>query len=301
MTPRAQGGPGGADATAASEGDRAQLDWEARAGRPAAAAAFGAALLPVLGGIVFVSSLGDAGEGTSGLLSAVEGASAGVLAGALLNSLGTLLLAVALGYLYRVTRARRPQAPSFARTLLIAAAVGLAVVLTLQQLFLLEVASDFAGGSDSSEAAADDLIAEGGVQATGFVEAGLRLALGAAVILIALNAMRAGLLGRFMGIIGIGVGVFYAIPIGNLADPTLIQLFWGVALGLLFLGRWPGGERGPAWERVEEIPWPTTASRLEAQRQTRVDEAQSATGDGNEPSGDGPDPRPASRKRRRGR
>ena len=286
------------DDTTAPEGHRAQLDWEARAGRPAAAAAFGAAVLPLIGGIVFVSSLGGAGEDTSDLLSAVDDGAAGVLAGAVLNAIGTLLLPVALGYLYRVTRARRPQVPSFAPVLLIAAAAGLAVVLVLQQVFLLDVAGDFTGNSDGSEAAADDLIEGSGVQATGFVEAGLRVALGASIILIALNAMRAGLLGRFMGIIGIGVGIFYAIPI--LVEPTLIQLFWGVALGLLFLGRWPGGQRGPAWDRVEAVPWPTAADRLEAQRQARVDDGQTAAGDGGDPSGGTPPPRPASRKRRRG-
>lgn len=282
--------------TATSEDDQAQLEWEERAGRPAAAAAFAAALLPLIGGIVFVSSLGDAGDGTAGLLGAVDAAVAGVIAGVALNALGTLLLPVALGYLYRATRARRPEAPAFAPVLLTAAAVGLAVVLVVQQVFLVDVAGDFAGGGDSSEAAADDLVEGSGVQATGLVEAGLRVALGVAILLIALNAMRAGLLGRFMGIIGIGVGIFYAIPV--LVEPTLIQLFWGIALGLLFLGRWPGGERGPAWSRVEAVPWPTTANRLQAQRDAQVKEAE-ASGDGEEAGADGPAPRPASRKRRR--
>ena len=71
------------------------------------------------------------------------------------------------------------------------------------------------------------------------------------MIMIALNAMRAGLLSRFMGILGIFVGVVLVIPLGV----QILQLFWFAALGLLFLGRWPGG-RGPAWETGEAIPWP---------------------------------------------
>ena len=39
-----------------------------------------------------------------------------------------------------------------------------------------------------------------------------------------------------------------------------VQLFWVMALGFLFLNRWPGG-RGPAWETGEPIPWPSAAER----------------------------------------
>jgi hypothetical protein len=300
MTPSEEGlrepgvGPVATDAD-----DRSQLDWEARAGRPAATAAFGAALLPLVGTVITATSIGDTGGEASEFLAAVDDATAGVLAGAVVAALGTLLLPVALGYLYRATRARRPEAPSFAAPLLLAASVGLAVILVLQQLFTLDVASDFVAGADQSEAAADDRLDGSAVSTTTFVDAGLRVALGAAIILVALNAMRAGLLGRFMGIIGIGVGVFYAIPI--LVPPTLIQLFWGVALGILFLGRWPGGERGPAWSRVEAVPWPTAAERLQAQRDAHVEEAQDATRGEGGPTESAPAPRPESRKRRRGR
>lgn len=309
MTVREDMEPAGEPVTTSYE-DRAQLEWEARAGRGAAAAAFGAALLPLIGTIISATSIGDVGDDTAAFLLSVDENSAGVLAGALVNALGTLLLPVALVYLYRATLARRPEAPTFARVLAIAAAAGLAVLLVVQQVFLLDVAADFVSGGDGSEEAADDLIEDSGVTVTTFIEAGLRVALGAAIIIIALNAMRAGLLGRFMGIMGIGVGIFYAIPI--LVDPILIQLFWGVALGFLFLGRWPGGRRGPAWERVEAIPWPTAADRLVAQREA----AQADEGSGGErqrgpgpgpareregSSGEAPAPRPASRKRRRGR
>src|SRR3954462_473184 len=73
-----------------------------------------------------------------------------------------------------------------------------------------------------------------------------------------MHAMRAGLLSRFMGILGVIVGALTAIPI--LGGAPVVQLFWLVALGILFLDRWPQG-RGPAWEAVEEIPWPTAQDR----------------------------------------
>lgn len=301
MTPPEEGAraPVPAPATAPDGEQASQLEWEARAGRPAAAAAFGAALLPLIGTIISATSIGTTEGEAAEFLTAIDDASAGVLAGSVVAALGTLLLPVALGYLYRATRARKPEAPAFAPALLIAASVGLAVILVLQQVLVLDVASDFVAGTEQSEAAADGLLDGSAVSSTTFVDAGLRIALGASIIIIALNAMRAGLLGRFMGIIGIGVGVFYAVPI--LVEPTLIQLFWGVALGFLFLGRWPGGERGPAWGSVEAIPWPTAADRMEAQRQGRVEESRAPGRDGSESSGNGPAPRPASRKRRRGR
>ena len=82
-------------------------------------------------------------------------------------------------------------------------------------------------------------------------------------MLVSVNAMRAGLLSRFMGILGIIAGPLVVIPI--LPAARFIQLFWIVALGVLFLGRWPNG-RGPAWSVVEAIPWPTAADVRRARR-----------------------------------
>lgn len=312
MSAREEMEAGGSDAAVPAD-DRAQLEWEARAARMAAAAAFAAALLPLIGRIISAASIGDVGGETGALLATADENAAGVLAGAIVNALGVLLLPVALVYLYRATVARRPATSSFVRPLLVAAAAGFAVVLVVRQVFLLDVARDFVAGTDQSEAVADDLIEESAVTVTTFVEAGLRIALGASILIVALNAMRAGLLGRFMGILGIGVGIFYAIPI--LVDPILIQLFWGIALGFLFLARWPGGERGPAWDRVEAVPWPTAAERLAVQRQELESReaagggeseggsrAPSAGPEGRSPSSkESPAPRPTSRKRRRGR
>jgi hypothetical protein len=299
MTPPDGGREAGAgEAHRPVEDAAAQLEWEARAGRPAAAAAFAAALLPLIGTIVFVASLGGPAAGDAGLLTAVDAAPVGVVVSAVLRALGLLLLAVALAYLYRATLARRTEAPRPALPLLIVGAVGVAIAIVVYDVVRVDLAATFVGGGDEAEEAADAVIDESVAQTVSLVQLGFGIPFGIATILIALNAMRAGLLGRFMGFIGIGVGIFYIVP---LVPPTLILLFWGVALGFLFLGRWPGGKRGPAWDRVEAIPWPTAADRMEAQRQARVEEAQTAAGDGPEPSESSSAPRPASRKRRRGR
>jgi hypothetical protein len=284
------------------EGDQQQLDWERRAGRPAAAVAFVAALLPMASALLRSALSGSRGA-AGGLQAFLERSPVPLLTG-VLGALGVLLLIPVLGYLFRATRARREEAPAFARNLLVAGAAGLAVALVVQQIFVMEVARDFLAGEDQSDRAATAAITNSPLRTVGIVTLLLNVVVGGAIAVISLNAMRAGLLSRFMGFIGIGLAAFYAIPF--LGGPEVIQLFWMVALGLLLLDRWPGG-RGPAWERVEAIPWPTQADRVETARRERVEEAQpdsEATGRPDESGGaDGGDPehpRPPSRKRRRG-
>ena len=97
-----------------------------------------------------------------------------------------------------------------------------------------------------------------GVVATAAGFAGT-LAIAFSYVIIALNAMRAGLLSRFMGVLGIGVGALIVLPLLPQGLP-IVQMFWLGALGALFLGRWSGG-RGPAWETGTAEPWPAAARR----------------------------------------
>jgi cell division septation protein DedD len=66
-----------------------------------------------------------------------------------------------------------------------------------------------------------------------------------------------------MGVLGIIVGVLTAIPL--LGGAPVVQLFWLVAMAMLFLGRWPQG-RGPAWDSGEAIPWPSAADKRDELR-----------------------------------
>ena len=66
-----------------------------------------------------------------------------------------------------------------------------------------------------------------------------------------LQAVRAGLLTRFFGTLGMALGVSIIL----LGPPgTLLLALWIGGLGLLFVGRTPGG-RPPAWEAGQAIPW----------------------------------------------
>ena len=278
-----------------------QLRWEAGAGRLAAAAAFAAGLLPIIGGVVFASGFGAPSEGSADFLTAVDDAATSVRLGAVISAIGTLLLPLPLAYLYAALRARRPGAPRFIPALLAVAAVGLAATFVIQQFMLTDVASDFAAAGATTDDAADDLLQAEGLGTVEFVRLGFTLALAVCIIIVSLNAMRAGLLGRFMGIVGVLVGALYAVPIIPLL-PLLFQLFWLIALGFLFLDRWPGGERGPAWSRVEAIPWPSAAEQREAVIRRREQEDQTrqvepSGSDGAEAAGSAPPKR--KRKRRR--
>jgi hypothetical protein len=105
--------------------------------------------------------------------------------------------------------------------------------------------------------------------------------------------MRIGLVTRFMGVLGIITGALLVFPLGS--PLPIVQCFWLFMLGVLFLGRWPGGTP-PAWRSGEAMPWPTGA-------QSRRRRAQDADEDEDEadPGADGLPPRAGSARKKRKR
>jgi hypothetical protein len=79
---------------------------------------------------------------------------------------------------------------------------------------------------------------------------------------------------------------------------SVIQAFWLGAVGLLFLGRWPGG-RGPAWETGEAEPWPSAAQRRGLVPPPQRDEEPAELDPSLPPEPEPVPDRPASRKRRK--
>ena len=74
--------------------------------------------------------------------------------------------------------------------------------------------------------------------------------------------MRVGLLTRFMGVLGIIVGVLFIIPQLEGQIP-FVKIVWLLGLSLLFLQRWPKA-MPPAWVTGEAQPWPTQQEIREA-------------------------------------
>ena len=162
------------------------------------------------------------------------------------------------------------------------AAAGVTVA---QVVGLLGAVSEFLAGPRTAPRAAQAL--QGGLGSViGQVNFAANVAFGLALVLTAVSAMRAGLLSRFMGILGVAVGVLFGL--GGLGQAFLL-FFWAGAVALILLDRWPGG-RGPAWASGELVPWPTGA-------EIRAARAREAEGDGdNEPE----EPPPPRKRKRRG-
>jgi hypothetical protein len=87
----------------------------------------------------------------------------------------------------------------------------------------------------------------------------MNLVWGAGLALTSLTAMRTGLLSRFLGVLGMIVGVLYAIPLLG-GGGGLLQFIWYVAIGLVISNVWPGG-RGPAWDEGVPVRWPGAAEK----------------------------------------
>lgn len=239
---------------------------------PAAAAAFAGALLFFGSALLFPLVSGERPSGADEFLRAVDGNPAAFVVAGALQSLAVLLLGAVIAFLYRTTKLRRPQLPDAALVLAVLGPAVAAVVGIVAQLDRVDIARELAElpRADATKEGAEDLLRERSSEVLGGVGFGANLAIGFALVLVGLNAMRAGLLSRFMGVLGIIIGVLYVLPL--LGGPQLIQLFWLGALGLLLLDRWPGG-RGPAWETGEATPWPTAQQRAQAQQRRREEQA----------------------------
>ena len=240
-----------------------QLEWEARAARPAAAAAFGSIAFSIVAIVIRIAGIGAAPDNEREFLLRFEDDRAYLIISIAAQAISFVLLAGALYYLLRAATHRRPETPRFVVPLLALGPVLLAVGGLLNNIALADVAGEFVASGARTNARAEDLL-EGNVVG-GSLQAGGVLCVALSYVLVSLNAMRAGLLSRFMGILGIIVGVLYVLPVLP-GGQSFVQLFWLGAVAMLFLGRWPGG-RGPAWETGEAIEWPSAARRREEHSQ----------------------------------
>ncbi len=242
-----------------------QLQWERENARWAAAAAFVSAILTIAAGLYFRAKVtGTADDNVEGIVLVHDHKSDLVVSSAL-QAIGTAAIAPAMYYLFRATRSRREQLPAAIRYLVVGAPLIGAVFSVVHQVQLNTVSNKVVDQLPLPGYLAKNLVNDqlgvGGVVAVSGIGTAAGLGLAFMLLLISLNAMRAGLLSRFMGVLGIIVGVLLVIPLqGNL---PVVQVFWLAALGMLFLDRWPQG-RGPAWEAGEAIPWPTANDRRDA-------------------------------------
>jgi hypothetical protein len=277
-----------------------QLSWERRFGKWAAAAAFTAAAFALVAFIYQRVAIKPTPGNAAQYLVSLHDKPTQYLIAVVLQALSVVLLSVVLYYLFKATRARRPELPKIALILAIAAPIAYGGVLIGTQVHQASVAADFVKtdrakdvkvgakvpkdvkkGEDKANDDATDRLAAGGGLAG--VSIAATFALAVAFVLICMHAMRAGLLSRFMGILGIIIGALHVFQF--FIPPALLLILWLPALGMLFLNRWPQ-QRGPAWESGEPEPWPKPPSRraaLEARAAGRDDEPDDDEPDDDEP------------------
>ena len=230
----------------------ADIAAERRRGRLAAAAAVAAAVLFPIG--LFWSQLTNndrPDENAPAQLRFFQQHSFDLLASAVVRTIAFALLMLVTIHLYRATKARKPDLSPVVGFVGVFGPIAAALGGLTHDVYLGFAASDFTGREFQTLEGAEDLTKNAFVYITvGFSIAGTA-ALAFWFVIGSLNAMRVGLLTRFTGVLGIIIG-----PAFLLGFAPLLLTFWLIAIGLLFIGRWPRGVP-PAWAAGEAIPWPS--------------------------------------------
>jgi hypothetical protein len=220
---------------------------------------------------------------------------------------GSVLAAIALGALVLIlvlladaTRFRRPEAPPWARPVTIGGGVAFALISVVHQVVSAVKTHEFATGHELSSHAVDRALTTGAANMiVQYVSLLAGLAFAAGIIATMLGTLRVGLVPRWMGFLGMFVGLLIFLPIGG-AEFQIVIALWMVMVGVLLAGRWPGGDP-PAWEAGEARPWPSGA-QLRAERAAGAGKpAPAGAGAGADipPEPARPVPKATSRKRRK--
>jgi hypothetical protein len=234
------------------------LERESRWAMPVALSTLAAVVL-VVASVIVVSSAFGGNDSEARFLREIDANNGSLLLGYLMRALGSGLLAIPLAYLFIAARDRSDAVRGQLIGVVIAGPLFLLVLNVLQGISLIDAASQFASAGaaagqtadDAAQAAIDDAALHS--VAAGF---GLGGAIGFAVGMAysCFHAMRAGLLPRFWGTLGMALGVVSFLFFQ-------FALLWFIYLGLLVSGRLPGG-RPPSWEAGEAVPWPSPGEKV---------------------------------------
>jgi hypothetical protein len=182
------------------------------------------------------------------------------LVGAILTALGVIGVGGTLVFLWGAARARNPQTQPYIRILAIVGSalsaiggVGILVGFGV-------VAHEFVTSGSQSYQQANRLTG-GALPVLQTVGLAGQLLLAMGIVLVALAAMRVGLLTRFMGYFGMFVGALFLF--GFIPIPV-IQSYWLAALAYLLFDRWPTAVPR-AWSTGRAEPWPS-AQEVREQR-----------------------------------
>jgi hypothetical protein len=270
-----------------------ETQWRERLAVPA----FAGGILYLLSGIITNSVAGSAP--TVGVLQGLAPALSGVakpavsprgaevkylshhasslIIASVLAMIALVTLALVLVLLADAARFRRPTSWAAARPLILIGGVGLAVISLAHQVLLAIETHSFATGHDFTNHAVDHALAKSSpLVVSQYLDllAGLSVAVAMGVIMV--NAMRVGLVTRWLGVVGILSAILIFLPLGG-ATLEVIPSFWLVAMGILYVGKWPNGQP-PAWESGEARPWPSRAQARQEAAGGRAGKPALATG-----------------------
>jgi hypothetical protein len=206
-----------------------------------------------------------------------------LLGAVILRGLAFALLCIPLLYLFRAAQARSERVAGpmvgfvFIGPILLAAQ-GVAAWVAQAQ-----VASDFlaqSGPGGDIYTLLDDLVDDSGAfdVASNLLFPAI-LGMLVALIYVPLQAMRVGLLTRFVATLGMALGAALIFIVPAVALLTIVA--WFLYLGLVILDRVPGG-RPPAWAAGEAIPWPRAGEEPTEPKEAAVTPEEIVEGEGTE-------------------
>jgi hypothetical protein len=245
-----------------STGDRVRYEARVRQ-RQAAVAALAGLLLFAAAALQAAGPQPGVNELTVQLLVTSKRTALEVI-GALINGIGLLGLAGTLAFLFGASRARKPALSQGAWITAIVGGVLASVGGIAYGVVIAIKAHEFATQGAQTYPQANALLSGPSLAALQYAGLVGSLLLAIAFVLVALNAMRVGLLSRFIGYLGMAAAAASLLLIGS-APALLIEVFWLLAVAYLLSGRWPSGDP-PAWRSGQAEPWPS-AAKARDQRQ----------------------------------
>jgi hypothetical protein len=184
----------------------------------------------------------------------------------IIEAVGSLAIAATLVFLLDASRLRNERVAPFIRILAVLGALLASIYSVGYSIVFAQKAHQFVSSGAQTYPQAHTLTASGPLvilQLLGLVGA---LLVALSIVLASLQAMRVGLLTRFMGYVGMFAG---ALVLFQFTPLPVVETFWFLGLAVLFLGRWPSGQP-KAWETGRAEAWPTA----QAARDQRVRAAQ---------------------------
>jgi hypothetical protein len=183
------------------------------------------------------------------------------LIAAIVNGIASLMIAWTLVYLWRCSLARNQQVRGFIRVLALVGGILAAVAGIVYAVIVAIKVHQFATTGTQTYDEANSITSGAGLLVLQLAGQLAALLVAVSFVLVSLQAMRVGLLTKFLGYLGMLAG---ALVLFQITQIPVVQLVWLVAVGYLISGRWPSGLPA-AWRTGQAEAWPSGAA-IRAQR-----------------------------------